>query len=355
MITRVAAPAILVGAAAGLAFPESASAHALVGRQDLPIPEWLFAWGASLVLIVSFVALTLAWRRPFSRTRAGIRRPAGSHVSWSTRSPSSWPARSASFCSRRRSGPGFDGTGARPQLHPHLRLRHLWLGLVAVSVLFGDGSAPSTPGGRSRAPSVAAAECSRGSRRARRFAIPNGSGAGLQWPTRRLRVARARLWASASNRRPDPSHSGDRDPGLLGADVRLHRPFRGRELARRGETFRLHRDVLSPLARSRSAKAGSGYAARSPGSPPGLALRSVGCPDPGHDRRHSVRRRPGGSAGEAIATHLRVARGPRPRADGRATAHQHPHSRPDPRRRGGDHWSGLWGMHTCVARGRSSG
>jgi hypothetical protein len=38
-------------------------AHALVGKSDLPIPEWLFAWGASLVLIVSFVALTLAWDR----------------------------------------------------------------------------------------------------------------------------------------------------------------------------------------------------------------------------------------------------------------------------------------------------
>jgi hypothetical protein len=37
--------------------------HALVGRQDLPIPEWLFAWGASLVLIVSFLALSLAWHR----------------------------------------------------------------------------------------------------------------------------------------------------------------------------------------------------------------------------------------------------------------------------------------------------
>ena len=37
--------------------------HALVGRQDLPIPEWLFAWGASLVLIVSFAALSLAWHR----------------------------------------------------------------------------------------------------------------------------------------------------------------------------------------------------------------------------------------------------------------------------------------------------
>ncbi|MGB7588840.1 MAG: fenitrothion hydrolase [Solirubrobacterales bacterium] len=39
-------------------------AHALVARQDLPIPAWLFAWGASLVLIVSFFALSIAWRMP---------------------------------------------------------------------------------------------------------------------------------------------------------------------------------------------------------------------------------------------------------------------------------------------------
>ena len=39
-------------------------AHALAARQDLPIPAWLFAWGASIVLIVSFVALSAAWRKP---------------------------------------------------------------------------------------------------------------------------------------------------------------------------------------------------------------------------------------------------------------------------------------------------
>ena len=48
--------------ALALALPEPASAHALVGRQDLPIPAWLFAWGASLVLIVSFALLSVAWR-----------------------------------------------------------------------------------------------------------------------------------------------------------------------------------------------------------------------------------------------------------------------------------------------------
>jgi hypothetical protein len=39
-------------------------AHALVARKDLAIPAWLFAWGASLVLIVSFFALSAAWRNP---------------------------------------------------------------------------------------------------------------------------------------------------------------------------------------------------------------------------------------------------------------------------------------------------
>ncbi|HEU4600204.1 MAG TPA: fenitrothion hydrolase, partial [Solirubrobacterales bacterium] len=31
---------------------------------DLPIPAWLFAWAASIVLIASFFALSVAWRRP---------------------------------------------------------------------------------------------------------------------------------------------------------------------------------------------------------------------------------------------------------------------------------------------------
>ena len=39
-------------------------AHALGERADLPIPTWLFAWGASIVLIVSFFALSVAWRTP---------------------------------------------------------------------------------------------------------------------------------------------------------------------------------------------------------------------------------------------------------------------------------------------------
>jgi hypothetical protein len=54
-------------------------AHALVAREDLPIPAWLFAWGASIVLIVSFFVLTIAWREPrFEENRF---RPLGSSLS----------------------------------------------------------------------------------------------------------------------------------------------------------------------------------------------------------------------------------------------------------------------------------
>lgn len=36
----------------------------LVGRSDLPIPDYLFAWAASVVLVVSFVGLAMLWPRP---------------------------------------------------------------------------------------------------------------------------------------------------------------------------------------------------------------------------------------------------------------------------------------------------
>ena len=60
-------PAAIAAALAGAALavaPEAAMAHGLVGRQDLPIPRWLFAWGAAVVLVVSFVALAVLWPKP---------------------------------------------------------------------------------------------------------------------------------------------------------------------------------------------------------------------------------------------------------------------------------------------------
>jgi hypothetical protein len=55
-----------LGVALGLslALPAPALAHGLVGRADLPIPAWLFGWAAAIVLVVSFLALSVLWRTP---------------------------------------------------------------------------------------------------------------------------------------------------------------------------------------------------------------------------------------------------------------------------------------------------
>jgi hypothetical protein len=50
--------------ASSVVVPERAAAHGFAGRADLPIPEWLFAWAAAVVLIVSFAGLSVLWRSP---------------------------------------------------------------------------------------------------------------------------------------------------------------------------------------------------------------------------------------------------------------------------------------------------
>jgi hypothetical protein len=62
-VLRVAAgTATLLGASA-LA-PSAASAHGISGQASLPVPAWLFAWAAAIVLVISFVVLSTMWSRP---------------------------------------------------------------------------------------------------------------------------------------------------------------------------------------------------------------------------------------------------------------------------------------------------
>ena len=64
-MSRRRALAAAAAAAALLAvLPEPALAHGLQTKRDLPIPEWLFTWGAALVLLVSFVGLAVLWPKP---------------------------------------------------------------------------------------------------------------------------------------------------------------------------------------------------------------------------------------------------------------------------------------------------
>jgi hypothetical protein len=61
---RRLAVALVIAAALAALVPGVALAHGISGREDLPIPRWLFAWAAAVVLVVSFVALGTLWPRP---------------------------------------------------------------------------------------------------------------------------------------------------------------------------------------------------------------------------------------------------------------------------------------------------
>jgi hypothetical protein len=53
-------------------------AHGVGGRSDLPVPVWLFAYGAAFALLISFVALRILWPRPrLAALSSGIALPGG--------------------------------------------------------------------------------------------------------------------------------------------------------------------------------------------------------------------------------------------------------------------------------------
>jgi hypothetical protein len=121
-------------------------AHALVARKDLAVPAWLFAWGASIVLIVSFFALSVGWRTPrFERDR---RRPLGAGLSRALLGP---PAQIASglvgvFLLGLAIYAGLHGTEA-PDRNFALTFLYVttWLGFPLFSVLLGDVFRPFNP------------------------------------------------------------------------------------------------------------------------------------------------------------------------------------------------------------------
>jgi len=121
-------------------------AHALAARQDLPIPAWLFAWGASIVLIVSFVALSVAWRKPrFEQTHS---RPLGAGLS---RLLLGLPAQILCgsigvFLLGVAVYAGLRGTEAPDRnLAPTFFLITCWIGFPVFSALLGDIFRPFNP------------------------------------------------------------------------------------------------------------------------------------------------------------------------------------------------------------------
>lgn len=48
-------------------------AHGIGGVRDLPVPTWLFYWGAAVVLVLSFLVLGVLWQRPLLQRHAAGR------------------------------------------------------------------------------------------------------------------------------------------------------------------------------------------------------------------------------------------------------------------------------------------
>jgi hypothetical protein len=120
-------------------------AHALASRQDLPVPAWLFAWAASIVLIVSFFALSAAWREPkFEDER---RRPLGRGADLLLSRPVQVTCGAIGvFLLAFAIYAGLHGTSA-PDRNFALTFLYVtcWLGFPFFSAIFGDLFRPFNP------------------------------------------------------------------------------------------------------------------------------------------------------------------------------------------------------------------
>jgi hypothetical protein len=116
-----------------------AHAGGLLSRADLPIPEWLFGWAAAMVLVISFVALAILWPEP--KLERDNWRPLPGGVG---RVIASRPVEIV--CGAIGAAllgvvvyTGLQGTQSpAANFAPTFVFVIFWIGLVPVSVLFGD-------------------------------------------------------------------------------------------------------------------------------------------------------------------------------------------------------------------------
>lgn len=141
MTRRTAVRAAALAALASAAFPALASAHGLVGRQDLPIPRLLFVWAAAAVLIASFVGLAVLWPKPRLEGEQHERRAFA------------LPAALGPVCGAIGVAlfvlvvyAGYAGTQTpTANLAPTVVYVLFWVGIAFASLLFGDVFRPFNP------------------------------------------------------------------------------------------------------------------------------------------------------------------------------------------------------------------
>ena len=245
MRTRWAAAAVAVAVGA-LAAPAPAAAHGLVGRADLPIPEWLFGWAAAVVLIVSFAALALLWQEPRLEGRDPFRPlPEGLSFALVNTATEVFAGLVGVGLLALTVYAGLEGVQS-PQANfaPTFIYVIFWVGLVPASILFGDvfrafnpwraiargaGWLASRVGGPLPAP----------------FRYPDWLG---RWPAV-VGLLGLRLDRAGLHERRRPQHARDRRAGLHRDHAGRDRLLRHRGVDRaRGGLLGLLQPVLAHLA-----------------------------------------------------------------------------------------------------------
>ncbi len=134
---RRALAAVATASAVAMLVPAVAEAHGLVQRQQLPIPQWLFAWAAAAVLVISFFALAVLWPEPRLERDNWRPLPGGKGFA-------SLPlqilcgAIGVALLVITVLG-GYLGSGAAlDNWAPTFLLNTFWVGMVFASILFGD-------------------------------------------------------------------------------------------------------------------------------------------------------------------------------------------------------------------------
>ncbi|HEV3376087.1 MAG TPA: hypothetical protein VG126_02280 [Thermoleophilaceae bacterium] len=114
-------------------------AHGLVSRSDLPIPEWLFGWAAAMVLVVSFVALAILWPEPRLERERWRPLPGELGRLFGSRPVEFLCGAIGVFLLGVVVYTGLRGTQSpTANFAPPFIYVIFWLGLLPVSILFGD-------------------------------------------------------------------------------------------------------------------------------------------------------------------------------------------------------------------------
>jgi hypothetical protein len=113
--------------------------HGISVRSDLPIPEWLFGWAAAMVLVVSFVALAVLWPEPRLQKPAWRPLPGGVGRMLASRPVEILCGAVGVLLLGITIYAGLRGTqSTTANFAPIFVYVTFWLGLVPLSVLFGD-------------------------------------------------------------------------------------------------------------------------------------------------------------------------------------------------------------------------